>query len=341
MNTHANQSADPGAQLDSAPLARAPTSQQAEITFSCLDDLSGLKQFFLREGYAVVHNVVPKALCAQATRAFEQQVKPSQDYFIRHESGRFEQHVFTEHGFMKYPIMNIQDLTARRYADFTRLGLEILTNENIRAIMRELFDEPGRAIHTMYFDGNQRTWPHRDSHYIDAEKIGQMVGVWVAAEDIHAGAGRFYIYGGSHRLSTPAAFGLDNMDPNSREYKEATGKFAAASGLPLVAPALEQGDVILWSSLTIHGSLETTEPSRSRKSFTAHYVPQSQHFLDLRKHRGSDRYLLFNGVRVTRHQDQSRWSTQMKASLRAFVKRHPWLLSPLKKVKGWFRRPAP
>ena len=68
-------------------------------------------------------------------------------------------------------------------------------------------------IHTMYFDGNQKTWAHRDSHYIDAEETGRMIGVWIAAEDIDPGAGPFYVYARSHVTPTPPDLELDRDRP--------------------------------------------------------------------------------------------------------------------------------
>ena len=127
--------------------------------------------------------------------------------------------------------------------------------------MALLLGEPGRMIHTMYFDGNQKTWAHRDSHYIDAQETGRMIGVWIAAEDIHPGAGPFYVYARSHRTPTPPELELDRIDPNGPGVQAADGgvrrRLRAAAG----APELKQGDMILWSSLTIHGSLATTQPT--------------------------------------------------------------------------------
>lgn len=279
-----------------------------------------LREFFAAEGYAVVRGAVPRSLCAAARTAFASEVKPSRAYFKRHASSDFEQHEFTEAGFMKYPIMNIQDLPERAYGIFRSLGLALLAHDSVRDVMALLLGEPGRIVHTMYFDGNQKTWAHRDSHYIDAQETGRMIGVWVAAEDIHPGAGPFYVYAGSHRTPTPPDLELDRIDPNGPEYKRRMAEFAGGSALRLVAPELRQGDVILWSSLTIHGSLATTQPSRSRRSFTAHYIPASQTYLWGRRTLGSQRETRINGVPITLHGDRPR------GSLHAGVRRAERLL---------------
>jgi phytanoyl-CoA hydroxylase len=279
-----------------------------------LADPERLRAHFADEGYVVVRGAVPKSLCEATKTAFASEVRSSRAYFKRHASSDFEQHVFTEAGFMKYPIMNIQDLPERQYGVFRSLGLAALAHDSVRDVMALLLGETGRMVHTMYFDGNQKTWAHRDSHYIDARETGRMIGVWIAAEDIHPGAGPFYVYARSHRTPTPPDLELDQIDPNGPEYKRRMAAFAGGSALRLVAPQLAQGDMILWSSLTIHGSLATTEPKRSRRSLTAHYVPASQTYLWGRKAEGSRRELVINGVPVTQHGDRPRGP--LRATLR-------------------------
>ena len=44
------------------------------------------------------------------------------------------------------------------------------------------------------------------------------------------------------------------------------------------APALQKGDVLFWNSRVTHGSLLTQDPTFSRKSLTAHYLPAEYQF---------------------------------------------------------------
>jgi phytanoyl-CoA hydroxylase len=281
-----------------------------------IEDADALKQFFEREGYAVIRNAVPKEICEQAKQAFNCDVKTHTGFFRRHATGSLERHVFTEAGFMKYPIMNIQDLLAPRFSRFRHGGLAILSHPNIQNIMTTLLGGKGKIIHTMYFDGNQQTWAHRDSHYIDSEEIGRMIGVWVAAEDIHPGAGRFFVHARSHLAVTPPEWQLDDIDPNGTLYKKKIVELVRdghSSEFGRVAPILKQGDAIVWSSLTIHGSLETTATDRSRRSFTAHYIPEHHHFLSLRRFKGTERGVTrVNGVEIIQHEDQNRLLSQIK-----------------------------
>ena len=295
------------------------------------------KQFFEREGYVVIPNAVPQALCEQAKQAFIQDIKADNRFFMRHESSSFERHKFTEAGFMKYPIMNIQDLSSRKLSNFRRLGLEILTYTKLREVMKTLLGTNGKIIHTMYFDGNQQTWAHRDCDYIDSEQTGHMIGVLVAVEDIHPGAGRFFVIENSHRIQFPLEWHIGEIDPNGREYKDKLAEFVAlrTSESKCIAPVLKQGDAIMWSSLTVHGSLATTAPSYSRRSFTAHYISKDQqHIFKYGQH--AIRPVLINGVEIIHRGNQMRFSTQLKHFLKndhpALYRAYPYLHNAYKSI---------
>src|SRR3546814_11124767 len=75
-----------------------------------------------------------------------------------------------------------------------------MTHPRVQDAVRTIRGEAGKIVQSMYFEGNPATWAHQDSYYLDAEVLGRMVGAWIAVEDIAPGAGRFFIYPGSHRL---------------------------------------------------------------------------------------------------------------------------------------------
>lgn len=284
-------------------------------------DPATVKAAFEREGYIIVRNAVPRPLCERAKEAFIEDVLPSRLFFKRHATAPLDRHTLSDEGFMRFPIMNIQDLGARGFRRFREAGLAVLTHPNVRRMMDTLFGEPGKVIHTMYFDANQATWAHRDSNYIDSAEVGRMIGVWVAVEDIHPGAGRFYVHARSHKAKPPAQWRLDKLDPNGKEYKDRMVDFVRSDpDLPRIAPTLRQGDAILFSSLTVHGSLDTEVPGYSRRNLTAHYIPTSQHFMWLRRREGSRRTVKFEGTEVVLHGDLTRWSVQLPALGRHFAR---------------------
>ncbi|MGX2042079.1 phytanoyl-CoA dioxygenase family protein [Methylocaldum sp. MU1018] len=332
-----------GSEPDPLRLEQAARKSPANAAAAPLFDPITLRKRFRRDGYVIVSGAVPQELCRAAVAAFERTVKPSRDFFVRHESGRYQRHVFTEHGFMAHPILNIQDLSPHKFGEFSRLGLDILTQKSIQRIAATLLRENVCMIRTKFFDGSRETWVHRDGHDADFGAIGSMLGVWIAAEDVHPEAGRFYVYEGSHRVPAAPRLRFGSLNPDASPYRNALAAWAEESGFRRVAPALRQGDAVLWSSLTIHGSFAATDPARSRRCFTAHYIPESSHGLWLRRARGSVGETVVNGVRVSRHGDQGRWAQQTRAAFSEYLAaRHPDLFRSLKRLrKGLSRAGGP
>ncbi len=296
-----------------------------------LESPDRFRAWFDEEGYIVVRNAVPARLCLAGIDSFRREVLTDRlGFFERHASGRFERHVLTPAGFMKYPIMNLQDLPDKKYAAFRHAGLNILSHPALQRAMRVLCGEPARIVHTMYFDGNQTTWAHRDGHYIDSAQAGSMIGAWVAAEDIDPHAGRFFVLPRSHRMQLPGEDG----DPNSPEYKQRMADFVRHGPLDCLAPVLRQGDLLLWSALTIHGSLPTADPRCSRRSFTAHYVPLSHPYRWNVRTQASRRCVRFNKVEVILHRDDGAWWRRVRNAVREDWPRTYGLLQATRKRLG-------
>ncbi len=291
-----------------------PAGHAGEDPYPPLTQPQEFRAWFAREGYIVMRGAIPARLCQMVVDAFRADVHGDRlGFFERHVSGKYERHQYTQAGYMKYPIMNLQDLSGRRHAGFRRVGLTVLTHPAIQRALAVLTGEPARCVHTMYFDGNQTTWAHRDGHYIDASEDGQMIGVWVAAEDIHPDAGRFFVLPRSHRIRVPG----EHCDPNSADYKARMADFVRDGPLECVAPLLRQGDLLMWSSMVIHGSLPTLDERWSRRSLTAHYVPASQPYKWNVRSRKSERSIRFNRVEVMLHADDTTPFARLRNHVRA------------------------
>jgi phytanoyl-CoA hydroxylase len=64
--------------------------------------------------------------------------------------------------------------------------------------------------------------------------------------------------------------------------------------------------VLFWAAKTIHGSLRTTEPTRSRRSFTAHFIPNQSRFLQFQTRVRPLKTELMNGMSVHHPKDLSK-----------------------------------
>jgi phytanoyl-CoA hydroxylase len=304
-----------------------------DAAYPALTDTAAFKEYFQREGYIVVRGALPLAVCAEAVDGFLKEVHlATRALFLRHASARYEPHVYTEAGHMRYPIMNLQDISGRRYPQFKAAGLALLTDPVLQRAVATLLGEPARLAHTMYFDGNQATWAHRDGHTIDATCPGAMIGAWIAAEDIDPGAGRFFVLPGSHLRPVPGE--LDH-DPNGASYKAAMAEFVERGPLPQVAPALKQGDLLLWSSMTIHGSLPTTAPARSRRSFTGHYIARSATLKRHLSRRGSGASTMLGGMEILHHSDHRSLAGRAGNLLRSEYPGAWTLLRRLTSLRPW------
>ena len=261
---------------------------------------------YRENGYLVARNLIPEDLCDRARRAFAEEVKPFKGYLYRQASANPETHHLSEHGYMLNSILNIQDLSAAKFPEFRRAGLAILTNEALHDRLRILLGEPGKIVQSMFFEGNPKTWAHQDTYYLDSSNLGEMIGAWIAVEDIQPGAGRFFVYPGSHKIDIKKNGGDFDIAFHHERYKKLVLEIIAKFGLDCQAPALRKGDVLFWSSKTIHGSLETTQPEYSRASFTAHAIPQSTSFLQYQTRTKPLNLRTVNGIQVNFPKDQNR-----------------------------------
>ena len=133
-----------------------------------------------------------------------------------------------------------------------------------------------------------------------------MAAAWIAVEDIAPGAGRFFVYPRSHLIDMAKNGGDFDIAFHHQRYKELVKHVIAEQGLVCRAPALRKGDVLFWAAKTIHGSLQTTQPSRSRRSFTAHFIPDQSRLLQYQTRVRPLKTELVNGVRVHHPKDLSR-----------------------------------
>lgn len=316
----------------------SPHGQHFSIPVSVSDDtepafhlheLDAARDYYDEQGYVVLRGLIPEESCDAARARFVEDVKPYPGFLYRQGTARAQRHVFTDSGHMLNSLINIQDYSRSQPLDFREAVMAVLTHERLAQAASALLGEAGTVVQTMYFEGNPVTWAHQDSYYLDAETPGRMTVAWVALEDIHPGAGRFFVYPKSHKVKETPSDGPMDVAYNHDRYKAWVLSLVEANALECRAPAMAKGDVLLWNSKTIHGSLETTEPEASRNSLTAHIIPQSQGFLQLRSRIRPLRLKTMNGVDVHHPKDQEQLVNRL---IFAFECRCPWLTYTMKDI---------
>ena len=275
------------------------------------DQHDEIRASYRAHGYVVVRGVIPVDLARRANDEFDREIRDDTRPFYR-LSGRPEAHTFTDTGFMFDGMRDVQSLDRRRSPGFVRASLDVLTHPALADAVEVILGERGTIVQTMYFEGNPSTQPHQDTYYLDADPLGTMVAAWIATEDIAPGAGRFFVCPDSQAVSLPLNSGSSNIVEHYDEYLDAVGHAMHDLPLEVHAPALRAGDVLFWSSMTIHGSLGTSQPERSRRSFTAHFIPDRAPFLQWQTRRVPLKLQTVNGVRVHHPKDLNRFPTRMR-----------------------------
>jgi phytanoyl-CoA hydroxylase len=133
-----------------------------------------------------------------------------------------------------------------------------------------------------------------------------MTAAWIATEDIAPGAGRFFINPGSHKIDMVRNGGDFDIAFNHDRYKTLIKKIIDEHQMQVRAPALKKGDVLFWAASTIHGSLPTSQPHLSRRSFTTHWVPKSTELLQFQARPRPMAYDQVNGALVGRPKDMAK-----------------------------------
>lgn len=256
-----------------------PVKMTDDNPYPTVEETDKMKAYFDEQGYVVVRNLIPKELCEEALDAFKNEVRPYDGHIYRQASANPEKHKWTSHNHMLNSILNVQSVRSDRFPNFRNNGLRTLTHDRVQKVMQTLMGEAGKLVQSMYFEGNPSTWAHQDCYYLDSEEQGRMIGSWFALEDIHPGAGRFYVYPGSHKIDISKNGGDFDIAFHHDRYKQLVKDIIVKFDLECVAPALQQGDVLFWHAATIHGSLKTTDLAYSRSSYTGHYIPDSTNFL--------------------------------------------------------------
>lgn len=287
-------------------LIKGPIGEELEIPFDFKESEysdGDLLKFYEDNGYAIRRSLFKKDECEKMLRSFYSEVKPYKGHIYRQASANPERHRLTGSGNMLNSILNIQSLRKKSFYNFVESGTEILTQKGLVKDLEMVFGEKPKLVQSMYFEGNPVTWAHQDTYYLDSEEIGSMCGVWIALEDIHPEAGRFYIYPKSHKIDIQKNGGDFEIAFHHERYKELVKKVIEKEGLECIAPPLKAGDVLFWNSKTIHGSLQTTDSTKTRNSITGHYIPNSQQFLQFQKFEKALSLVELNGIQVNKPKD--------------------------------------
>lgn len=259
--------------------------------------LTDAVQYYIEYGYVVIRSAVNQDLLTKCNKYFDEEIIPYQGYIYRQTGGNPEKNKFNSQNHVMNPILNIQDLPSKNIVQFKEAGLNIITSAIFQKFSQALWGKAPVLVQSMYFHGNSQTWAHQDSYYLDSSNYGQMFAGWVAAEDIHPGAGRFFIYPKSHKHGLMKNTGALSVAGGHAEYKKKIIEWVDNNGLECRAPALKKGDVLIWNANTVHGSLGSNVMNETRRSLTCHFIPDGDSFMQFHSRKIKLKLREANGIK--------------------------------------------
>lgn len=275
-------------------------------------EVDSIRAHYQEHGYAVVRGLFTRPCCDGLRALWDQEVKSYPGFLYRQASAKVERHVRNAQGWIMNPILNPQSVDPRHFPRFRAYAAsQLLSDGALNAVFANLLGDTPKIVQSIYFEGNSATWEHQDSYYLDSETTGEMVGAWIALEDIAARAGRFFICPGSHRIALETHAVHNSIATHHERYITSVVDKIHETGLSIRAPLLNQGDVLFWNAWTIHGSLDTQDARCSRSSLTCHAIPLGKKLLQMQSRTLEMQAEQVNDAFICRPKDMARWRNRL------------------------------
>jgi phytanoyl-CoA hydroxylase len=247
-----------------------------------IEDIEIIKDYYFENGYVIIKNLFAKQQCKEVMKLWDEEIKKFNGYIYRQTTGKPQRHIKNNNGWIMNPILNLQSMNPKNFSKFRKFVTEdLICNIRLSNVFSSILNDDPKIVQSMYFEGNSATPEHQDSYYLDSEESGEMVAAWIALETISAEAGRFFICPKSHKIKLDDPSLYNKISENHEVYIQSVVKKIKDESLKIRAPVLNQGDVLFWNSLTIHGSLDSSDLNNSRSSITCHAIPNKKKLIEL------------------------------------------------------------
>lgn len=147
----------------------------------------------------------------------------------------------------------------------------------VQRFLAQLFERPALAFQSLYFRWGTEQDMHQDTAYVVLRSPMELVGCWIALEDITPGSGELQYYVGSHRIPEFIWFGRGRSRPyefeDDREFLHHVRAESERLGCPLVRFHPKKGDVLLWHADLVHGGSKRELLNVTRQSLVTHFCP--------------------------------------------------------------------
>ncbi|SHN64949.1 phytanoyl-CoA dioxygenase family protein [Erythrobacter sanguineus] len=153
----------------------------------------------------------------------------------------------------------------------------IASNPQVLSLLRKLYGRAAFPFQTLNFPVGTQQAVHSDSVHFSSLPERFMCGIWLAMEDVAAGAGPLFYVRGSHSwpIVTNAMIGRRGFgqDLNSAQdpFAEAWSALTRAHGASEEPFLARKGQALIWSANLLHGGSPQTDPTLTRWSQVTHY----------------------------------------------------------------------
>jgi len=237
-------------------------------------------QYYKDNGYVIFSNCVSLEDCKKIRDSWEKSIKPYKGTIYRQTTAKAEKNLFNKNNWIMNPVLNLQSLNPDLFSNLRNIvEKKVFSSSLICDALKSVLKDKPKIVQSMYFEGNSATWEHQDSYYLDSENVGEMTAAWLALEEIKADAGRFFICPESHKIEHGKQNINNNIADNHDKYIKEIVSIIKSKNMEIKAPYMDAGDVLLWNSWTIHGSIDSQNTNFSRSSITLHAIPENHKFL--------------------------------------------------------------
>ena len=251
-------------------------------SFSAVEEYKESFKYYKKNGYVIIKDILKDKEVDQLLLAWNKEIKTYKGYLIRQNTSRPQKNIFNEKNWVMNSLHHIQTLPPKLFPTLTASFTGFLCeNKKLADLISFYIKGKPKLVQSMFFEGNTATRAHYDSFYLDDETIGQMAACWVALEDIDWNAGRFFICPKSHlnkEFHNLQNKKLDEEDLSLEVFLQNNIKAIKKNNYEVRAPFLKKGEILIWNSLTIHGSLPDSNPKNSRASITMHFTRTNTKF---------------------------------------------------------------
>ena len=210
---------------------------------------------FLRDGFVVLDDPLPRELVAQANADIDEAVRT---------------------GYQGY-----------RYGDSTRLEQMHQSFAGIRAIwlhppvhrfLSLVFGVPSRPCQSLVYVFGSQQDAHQDTVHLTPFPAGRMCGVWAALEAVREGSGELMVYPGSHRWPRVYMDDVGCAKVRGGQWAEfgekVVGRWESMireSGVKPVPYLAKPGQILVWHENLMHAGSVRRDPSLTRRSVVTHH----------------------------------------------------------------------